>query len=248
MPGSSFSTAPRERTGDDFLSGGDGNDHIFGGDGSDKANGSAGDDVMFGGLGNDDLHGNAGDDGSTAATEPTLARAAAAPTRSRNATTRPTRSALAEPPHRRRSSQRRRTTGAPLASVDGAARTHSSGEDFPRWYQDVITKAELAENGPVRGTMVIRPTAYAIWERLQSEMDARIKAAGVDNAYFPLFIPQEYLRKKPNTSRASRPSSRSSPTAAARNSTSRSSCGPRARRSSTRTSRSGCRATATCRC
>ncbi|HVV35818.1 MAG TPA: proline--tRNA ligase [Acidimicrobiales bacterium] len=70
------------------------------------------------------------------------------------------------------------------------------GEDFPRWYQDVITKAELADNGPVRGTMVIRPTAYAIWERLQSEMDARIKAVGVDNAYFPLFIPESYLRRE----------------------------------------------------
>ncbi|HVT77466.1 MAG TPA: proline--tRNA ligase [Acidimicrobiales bacterium] len=69
-------------------------------------------------------------------------------------------------------------------------------EDFPRWYQDVITKAELADNGPVRGTMVIRPTAYAIWERLQSEMDARIKAVGVDNAYFPLFIPESYLRRE----------------------------------------------------
>jgi prolyl-tRNA synthetase len=69
-------------------------------------------------------------------------------------------------------------------------------EDFPRWYQDVINKAELADNGPVRGTMVIRPTAYAIWERLQAELDGRIKRAGVDNAYFPLFIPQSYLTKE----------------------------------------------------
>ena len=68
--------------------------------------------------------------------------------------------------------------------------------DFPRWYQDVIAKAELAENGPVRGTMVIRPYGYAIWERLQAELDARIKAAGADNAYFPLFIPESYLRKE----------------------------------------------------
>ena len=44
-------------------------------------------------------------------------------------------------------------------------------EDFPRWYQDVVAKAELAENGPVRGTMVIRPYGYAIWERMQAEMD-----------------------------------------------------------------------------
>jgi prolyl-tRNA synthetase len=69
-------------------------------------------------------------------------------------------------------------------------------EDFPRWYQDVIAKAELADNGPVRGTMVIRPYAYAIWERMQSEVDARIKATGAENAYFPLFIPESYLTRE----------------------------------------------------
>src|SRR5574338_540492 len=69
-------------------------------------------------------------------------------------------------------------------------------EDFPRWYQDVLAKAELADNGPVRGTMVIRPYGYAIWERMQAEVDARIKAAGVENAYFPLFIPMSYLTKE----------------------------------------------------
>ncbi|MFI5845478.1 proline--tRNA ligase [Catenuloplanes sp. NPDC051500] len=69
-------------------------------------------------------------------------------------------------------------------------------EDFPRWYQDLIAKAQLADNGPVRGTMVIRPTAYAIWERIQSEMDARIKDAGAENAYFPLFIPESYLTRE----------------------------------------------------
>ena len=69
-------------------------------------------------------------------------------------------------------------------------------EDFPRWYQDVIAKAELAENGPVRGTMVIRPYGYALWERMQAAMDDRIKAAGVDNAYFPLFIPMSYFEKE----------------------------------------------------
>jgi prolyl-tRNA synthetase len=68
--------------------------------------------------------------------------------------------------------------------------------DFPKWYQDVVAKAELAENGPVRGTMVIRPWAYAVWEHLQAALDARIKAAGADNAYFPLFIPEEYLRRE----------------------------------------------------
>ena len=69
-------------------------------------------------------------------------------------------------------------------------------DNFPQWYQDVVAKAELAENGPVRGTMVIRPYGYAIWERLQRELDDRIKAAGASNAYFPLFIPESFLRKE----------------------------------------------------
>jgi prolyl-tRNA synthetase len=69
-------------------------------------------------------------------------------------------------------------------------------EDFPRWYQDVLAKAELADNGPVRGTMVIRPYGYAIWERMQAEMDARIKACGARNAYFPLFIPMSYFERE----------------------------------------------------
>ena len=69
-------------------------------------------------------------------------------------------------------------------------------EDFPRWYQDVVAKAEMAENGPVRGTMVIRPYGYAIWERMQAEMDARIKACGSENVYFPLFIPMSYFERE----------------------------------------------------
>ncbi|MEU2714410.1 proline--tRNA ligase [Streptomyces sp. NPDC007205] len=69
-------------------------------------------------------------------------------------------------------------------------------DDFPRWYQDLISKAELADNGPVRGTMVIRPYGYGLWERMQQEMDARIKDAGAQNAYFPLLIPQSYLTKE----------------------------------------------------
>ena len=59
------------------------------------------------------------------------------------------------------------------------------GDDFPKWYQDVVAKAEMADNGPVRGTMVIRPYGYSIWERMQAEIDARIKRAGAQNAYFP---------------------------------------------------------------
>ncbi len=67
-------------------------------------------------------------------------------------------------------------------------------EDFPRWYQDVVARAELAENGPAAGTMVIRPWGYGIWERFQAELDLRIKEAGAENAYFPLFIPESYLK------------------------------------------------------
>src|SRR5213592_219884 len=69
-------------------------------------------------------------------------------------------------------------------------------EDFPRWYQDVIAKAELADNGPVRGTMVVRPYGYGIWELLQEAMNRRIKATGAQNAYFPLLIPESYLHKE----------------------------------------------------
>src|SRR3954452_8386389 len=70
------------------------------------------------------------------------------------------------------------------------------GEDFPRWYQEVIAKAELADNGPVRGTMVIRPWGFAIWEHLRDALDRRIKDAGVENAYFPLFIPMSFITKE----------------------------------------------------
>jgi prolyl-tRNA synthetase len=72
----------------------------------------------------------------------------------------------------------------------------SQSEDFPRWYQDVIAKAELADNGPVRGTMVIRPTGYALWERMVAEVEARIKAAGAQNVYFPLFVPEDYFARE----------------------------------------------------
>lgn len=60
----------------------------------------------------------------------------------------------------------------------------------------MIAKAQLAENGPVRGTMVIRPWGYAIWERLQAAIDERIKATGARNAYFPLLIPEAFMRRE----------------------------------------------------
>ncbi|MFK4790393.1 proline--tRNA ligase [Microbacterium sp. ZW T5_56] len=68
--------------------------------------------------------------------------------------------------------------------------------DFPQWYQDILEKAQLADNGPVRGTMVMRPYSYAMWEGMQAGMDARIKATGAENVYLPLFIPQSYLERE----------------------------------------------------
>ena len=68
--------------------------------------------------------------------------------------------------------------------------------DFPRWYQDLVGKAELADNGPVRGTMVIRPYGYRMWELLQADLDGRIKEGGHDNACFPMFIPESYFKRE----------------------------------------------------
>ena len=68
--------------------------------------------------------------------------------------------------------------------------------DFAQWYTDVVLKTELVDYGPVKGTMVIRPYGYAIWENIQREMDARFKATGHENAYFPMLIPYSYLMKE----------------------------------------------------
>ena len=68
--------------------------------------------------------------------------------------------------------------------------------DFPRWYTDVVIKTKLVDYGPVKGTMVIRPYGYAIWENIQKELDARIKATGHQNAYFPLLIPYSYMTRE----------------------------------------------------
>jgi prolyl-tRNA synthetase len=69
-------------------------------------------------------------------------------------------------------------------------------EDFSAWYNELVAKAGLVDHGPVRGTMVIRPYGYRIWELIQSDLDQRIKATGHQNAYFPLLIPESYLRRE----------------------------------------------------
>lgn len=69
-------------------------------------------------------------------------------------------------------------------------------QDFSQWYQDIVIQAKLADYSPVKGCMVIRPNGYSIWERIQKDLDARIKATGVRNAYFPMFIPESFLKKE----------------------------------------------------
>jgi len=76
------------------------------------------------------------------------------------------------------------------------ALTVKRADDFAQWYQEVISEAEMAEESGVRGCMVIKPWGYGIWERIQAVMDARIKEAGVENCYFPLFIPLSYFAKE----------------------------------------------------
>ena len=69
-------------------------------------------------------------------------------------------------------------------------------DDFPAWYQEVVRQADLAENSLARGTMVIKADGYAIWEAIQSAMDARIKGTGHRNVYFPMFIPARLIEKE----------------------------------------------------
>lgn len=70
--------------------------------------------------------------------------------------------------------------------------------DFAQWYTDVVKKAELIDYSSVKGCMVIKPAGYAIWENIQSELDRRFKATGVENVYMPLFIPESLLEKEKN--------------------------------------------------
>ena len=70
--------------------------------------------------------------------------------------------------------------------------------DYSTWYNDIVQHADLAENSGVRGCMVIKPYGYAIWEKMQAELDKKFKATGHQNAYFPLFIPKSYFSKEAN--------------------------------------------------
>jgi prolyl-tRNA synthetase len=72
----------------------------------------------------------------------------------------------------------------------------SRAEDYSKWYNELVVKADLAETSDVRGCMVIKPYGYAIWEKMQAELDRMFKATGHSNAYFPLFIPKSYMSKE----------------------------------------------------
>ncbi len=74
--------------------------------------------------------------------------------------------------------------------------TPTREEDFPLWYQEVVKAADMAEHAPVRGCMIIKPYGYALWENMQRIFDDRIKALGVQNAYFPLLIPLEFMSRE----------------------------------------------------
>ncbi|MFA7044161.1 MAG: aminoacyl--tRNA ligase-related protein, partial [Bacteroidales bacterium] len=72
----------------------------------------------------------------------------------------------------------------------------SRSVDYSQWYQDLVIKADLAENSAVRGCMVIKPYGYAIWEKIQRQLDDMFKETGHQNAYFPLFIPKSFLSRE----------------------------------------------------
>jgi prolyl-tRNA synthetase len=80
--------------------------------------------------------------------------------------------------------------------VEKTAVSPTRQEDYPEWYQQVIKAADLAENSPVRGCMVIKPWGYALWENIKNVLDGMFKETGVKNAYFPLFIPKRFLEKE----------------------------------------------------
>ena len=69
-------------------------------------------------------------------------------------------------------------------------------ENYSQWYNDLVVKADLAEQSAVRGCMVIKPYGYAIWEKMQATLDAEFKKTGVQNAYFPLFIPKSFFSRE----------------------------------------------------
>ena len=82
-----------------------------------------------------------------------------------------------------------------------ASKLTSRSTDYSKWYNEIVVNADLAENSAVRGCMVIKPYGYAIWEKMQAELDKMFKATGHENAYFPLLFPRACLKPKKKTQR-----------------------------------------------
>ena len=103
-------------------------------------------------------------------------------------------------PLRSPASAHRKSTGTTTATYDSdsmsKARLPKQAEDFPAWYVEVVKQAGMAEHGPAKGTMIIKPLGYAVWEQIQRALDDRFKATGHENVYFPLFIPERLLAKE----------------------------------------------------
>ena len=74
--------------------------------------------------------------------------------------------------------------------------TVKKDKDFSEWYTQVVQKAELADYSPVKGCMIIRPNAYSIWQAIQDYFNARLIKLNIRNAYFPLFVPEEFFKKE----------------------------------------------------
>src|SRR5258705_1736953 len=77
-----------------------------------------------------------------------------------------------------------------------AHRMNGNQSNFPDWYQAVVREADMAEPSPVRGSMIVKPWGYGVWEQIQKDLDRRIKETGHDNCYFPLFIPLSFIAKE----------------------------------------------------
>ena len=82
-----------------------------------------------------------------------------------------------------------------LAMSDSGV-TVKKNEDFSEWYTEVVLKAGMAEYAPIKGCMILREHSYAIWEKIQEAFNSKIKATGHNNVYFPMFIPESYLKKE----------------------------------------------------
>ncbi len=120
-------------------------------------------------------------------------------------------------------------------------------EDFATWYNEVVQRAELADYSPVRGSMVIRPWGYGIWENMQRALDDMFKETGHENAYFPLLIPMSFIEKEKEHVEGFAPELAVVTQAGGKNSRSRTSSDRRRKRSSIRCTPNGYRAIGTSR-